>query len=94
MYVCVSLCFTWKKVFVCVSMCVRERECVCVHKIRMNLSADLYNISPAKIGHLKQVVPFLFFTKTMFPIWGDTVQKFIRVSSDLWCVRLDSSRSN
>jgi hypothetical protein len=37
---------------------------------RINLSADL----PAKIDHFKSVDPFLFYTKTMFHIWGDTVQ--------------------
>jgi hypothetical protein len=50
----------------------------------INLSADLYVISPAKIFHFKPIDPFIFYTKTMFSIWGDTVQKFIRVSSDLW----------
>ncbi len=32
-------------------------------------------ISPQqKVDHFKRVDPFLFYTKTMFPIWGDTVR--------------------
>jgi hypothetical protein len=34
------------------------------------------NLSPQpKIDHFKQVDPFFFFTKMMFSIWVDTVQK-------------------
>ncbi len=41
---------------------------------RINLSTDLYDISQQKVNHFKPVDLFLFYTKTMFPIWGDAVQ--------------------
>ncbi len=50
----------------------------------INLSADLYDILSAKIDHFKPVDPFLYKNKKLFPIWGDRVHKFTRVSSDLW----------
>jgi hypothetical protein len=50
---------------------------------QINLSADLYDISPSKIDHFKPVYLSLLYIKTMFP---NNVQKFIRVSSDLWLI--------
>ncbi len=52
---------------------------------QINLSVDLYDIFPTKIDHLKPVDMLLFLIKkTMYLIWGDNVQNFILVSSDLW----------
>jgi hypothetical protein len=35
---------------------------------RINLSADLYDISQQKLDYFKPVDLFLFYTKTLFPI--------------------------
>ncbi len=40
---------------------------------RVNLLADFYEISPAKIDHFNRLICF-FFNKTLFHIWGDNVQ--------------------
>ncbi len=51
----------------CVPVSIEHRSL----ETRINLSA----LSPQpKIDHFKQVDLFLFFTKTMFSIWVNTVQ--------------------
>jgi hypothetical protein len=46
-------------------------------KTWINLSADLYDIFPAKRDHFRPVDLIISYNKTMFPIWGDIVQKFV-----------------